>query len=337
LTRPPSFVVIHVTRIGDTLMTTPVLCAIAHAYPGSAITVQGHPKRIEVIDHLPFIARTHSLYKRTVRLRGWLGGPRYDYALVYGFNKLLVSYALRIARQVIAFRQQDERLNLRLHKVVDVPVFQSEHLVLQLLRLPAALGVTPAGLRLLYHVTEAERAWAEHRIAQDIPRSSHPLIGFQVASFPTKAYRDWPVTHFAELAHKILACFPRAHFLIYGGRGEWKRTHWLKRELKDHARLYAGQLSLRQTAALMSQTDCYVGVDTGPTHIMSTFDIPLVGLYHCFSPSRLLGPLEHPHFYPVDHPRPYPCATDVTMAEISVDAVFSAIERALASRVYRPM
>jgi heptosyltransferase-3 len=96
------------------------------------------------------------------------------------------------------------------------------------------------------------------------------------------------------------------------------------------ATLYAGRLRLRETAALMSITDLYLGVDTGPTHVMSAFDVPLVGLYHCFSPGRLIGPLDHPCFYAVDHPRPYPCATETTMAEIPVETVYVAMQRALA-------
>ena len=70
-------------------------------------------------------------------------------------------------------------------------------------------------------------------------------------------------------------------------------------------------------------------MDTGPTHIMSCFDIPLVVLYHCQLPSRLLGALEHPCFYPVDHPRPHPCAVETPMGEIAVETVFAAVERAL--------
>jgi heptosyltransferase-3 len=79
----------------------------------------------------------------------------------------------------------------------------------------------------------------------------------------------------------------------------------------------------------MSLTHAYVGVDTGPTHLMSCFDIPLVGLYHCYSPSRLIGPLEHPCFYPVDHPNPYPCPEETPMAAIGVNLAFAAVERAL--------
>jgi heptosyltransferase-3 len=325
----PSFLVINVCRIGDTLLATPALRAIAAAHPGAHITALCHPKRAEIVRHLPFVQRVGAISKRSAPWRGWLSGVRYDFALVYGFDESLVAYALRKARHVVAFRQQDEALNRRLHRVVEVPAFQSEHTVAVLQRLPAALGIAPAGGRLAYQVTDAERSWAATRLKTDVPAGGAPLIGLQVASFPKKAYRDWPVEQFAELAEEIARALPRAHFLIYGGSGERGRTDWLKQRLGARATLYAGALSLRQTAAIMSCTDLYVGVDTGPTHIMSAFDIPLVGLYHCYSPSRLIGALDHPKFHPVDHPRPYGCAMETPMAEISVASVLGAVRCAL--------
>lgn len=330
LAEVPSFLVINVSRIGDTLLATPALRAIAGAYPRARITALCHPKRAEILRNLSFIERVRSISKRSAFWRGRLSGPPYDYALVYGFDAPLVAYALRVARRVVAFRQKSDELNRRLYRVVEVPAFQSEHSVLQSLRLPAALEIPPAGLRLAYKVSPAERAWAQARLATDLPAGAHPLIGMQVASFPTKSYRDWPVERFADLAKRLVADYPRAHFLIFGGTAERARTAWLAAEMGKRATLYAGRLRLRETAAIMGFTNLYVGVDTGPTHIMSALDIPLVGLYHCFSPSRLIGALEHPCFYPVDHPRPYPCATDTPMSEISVEAVYAAVRKALA-------
>jgi heptosyltransferase-3 len=154
----------------------------------------------------------------------------------------------------------------------------------------------------------------------------------QVASFPTKAYRDWPIASFIELCERIRRQWPTAHFLIFGGRDEHQRTEALKATLGDAATHYAGRLSLRQTAALMSRLDLYIGVDTGPTHLMSAFDIPLVGLYHGISRSQLIAPLEHPCFHAVDHPLAGPgCPTEASMADISVDTVLNAVRAALSS------
>lgn len=326
---PGKILVVNVCRIGDTLLATPALHALSAAYPAAEITVLGHPKRIEVLAHLTWLARTAGISKHSARLLGRFGAPRYDLALVYGFDEPLVAYALRAARQVVAFRQRDETLNRRLFRAVEPPAFQAAHSVHLALRLTDALGVPHAGYRLRYRATEAEGAWAEARLRALAPEARGSRIGLQVASFPTKAYRDWPAGHFAQLAQRIRARWPGAHFLVFGGSADRKRADALAAPLGAACTVFAGKLSLRQTAALMSRTHLYVGVDTGPTHMMGCFDIPLVALYHCYSPSRLLGALDHPCFYPVDHPRPHPCAMETPMAEIAVDTVFAAVERAM--------
>ncbi|MBL8399225.1 MAG: glycosyltransferase family 9 protein [Candidatus Accumulibacter sp.] len=325
------FLVINVSRIGDTLLATPAIRAIATARPGCVIDVLSHPNRASILRHLPFVRHLGEIDKTSAPFRGWLGGKVYDVAFVYGFDEPLVAYALRVARQVVAFRQANGKLNARLHRIVEPPAFQSEHSVLQLLRLPAALDIPAAGLRLAYTVTPAETAWARQTLASTSPPTRTPLIGLQVASFPTKAYRDWPVESFMALCDRIRLRWPEAHFLIFGGSEERRRTEALKSHLDAAATLHAGRLSLRETVALMNETDLYVGVDTGPTHLMSTLDIPLVGLYHGFSPSRLIGPLEHPCAYLIDHPlADQNCSTEASMADIAVDRVWRTVERALA-------
>jgi heptosyltransferase-3 len=328
------FLVINVSRIGDTLLATPALRAIAAAYPGCQIDFLGHPKRAEVMRHLHFLYQVGTITKKSAPWRGWhrlFSGPAYDWAIVYGFDQPLVRYALRISRRVVAFRQKDESLNSRLYRVVEQPPFQCEHSVLQLLRLPATLDIPPAGLRLAYQVTEEEVRWAKEKLAKDLPTNAGPLIGLQVASFPGKGYRDWPMENFIALCRRIQQSWSNVHFLIFGGSQELARTILLENELGNAATRYAGRLSLRQTVALMSRSDLYIGVDTGPTHLMSTLDIPMVALYHCFSPSSLIGPLEHPRAYLIDHPRADEgCKPEVPMAEITVDRVWEVVCEALA-------
>jgi heptosyltransferase-3 len=329
---PRHVLVINVSRIGDTLLATPAIRALAAAWPEASVDVLGHPNRIEVLEHLPFVRRVGAISKKSAPFRGWLDrfAKLYDLALVYGHDEALVDYALRVAQRVAAFRQASERINARLAVRVEPSAFQSDHAVPLLLRLPAALGVPPTGMRLSYAVTDAEQAWAAATLARDLPTEATPIVGLQVASFPTKAYRDWPIESFMELCKRIRGNWPQAHFLIFGGGEEQQRTAALKAQLGPAATVYAGRLSLRQTGALMSQLDLYIGVDTGPTHLMSAFDIPLVGLYHGFSRSELIAPLEHPCFFPVDHPLAGPgCSTEVSMADITVDRVWQAVRQAL--------
>ena len=329
LPTPSSILVINVSRIGDTLLITPALRALAAAWPQARLTVLGHPKRIEILQHLPFVAETGSITKGRAAWRGRLGGQRWDLALVYGFDRPLVAYALRTASRVAAFRQDDAALDARLFRCVEPHAFQAEHAALLQLQLTRALGVPDAGLRLAYTVTQAESDAARSLLAARLPRDAKPLIGLQVASFPTKGYRDWPVEHFAELCQRIVAQWPHAHLVLLGGELDRERNRSLAARFAGRASSFAGELSLRQSAALMNELDLYVGVDTGPTHIMGALDRPMVALYHCYSPSRLLRPLERERCYVVDHPRAAGCSPETPMAEIPVDAVWQSVARAL--------
>jgi heptosyltransferase-3 len=186
-----SILVINVARIGDTLLVTPALRALAAKWPGAAITFLGHPKRVEVMQHLPFLAATGPISKHRARWLGWLSGHRWDLGLVYGFDRALVSYALRATRDVVAFRQGRPALDSRLLRCVEPPPFQSDHAVPMRLSLTRSLGVPDAGLRLSYTVTPEERAAARTLLSQKGLRDTRPLIGLQVRAFPTKAWRDW--------------------------------------------------------------------------------------------------------------------------------------------------
>lgn len=322
---PRSVLVINVSRIGDTLLVTPALRALAKAWPAATLDFLGHPARVQVIRNLPFVSSAAAITKNSARLKGWLGGPSYDIALVCGFDRPLVSYALRAARRVVAFGQGDPALDARLSPAVAPPGFQALHSAEVPLLLTRALGVPDAGLRLAYAVTADEKRWSKDKLSG----KTRPLIGLQVASFPTKGYRDWPLESFSELCARIAGRYPGSQFLLFGGDLEREKTDALAARLPGRATSFAGRLTLRESAALMNELDLYVGVDTGPTHIMGALEGPMVALYHCYSPSRLLKPLERGRCYVVDHPRGEGCSPETPMAEISVDVVWSKVLEAL--------
>ncbi len=192
------------------------------------------------------------------------------------------------------------------------------------------MGITTANHRIDLVLTEVERNWAKETLAAKGVTLSNLLIGFQTTSFHTRPYRDWPIENFRELANRVTAAYPQARFILFGGRDGLERNQTLAAELSERCTSFANQLSLRQTAAIMSCLHAYVGVDTGPTHIMSTFDVPLIGLYHAKSKTHHTGPLQHPRDYCINHPVDEAAADETTpMADISVNQVFEQLMRAL--------
>ena len=322
-----NILVIHVARIGDTLLVTPTVRALKQAAPGGRLTCLLHPARRALYENLPWVDALGAITPKTAWLRGRLGSGRYDYALVYGHDAPLVRYALRVAGRVVAFEQRDKILNRKLWRAVPAPA--GMHAVRERLLLPQALGVTTTEFHLAYLPTSDERAQARAWLTQHV-FATGPLIGLQVASFPTKSYRDWPVESFIELGRRLLAEHPGAQILVFGGKESRAPAARIAQALAPQAQSVAGVFDLRATAALLAQLNLYVGVDTGPTHLAGALGVPMVALYHCRHRGAQLAPLGHEHLAIIEHPASdRECTTETPMDRIPVDAVWKQTRRLL--------
>jgi len=327
-----SILIVNVTRIGDTLLNTPTIRAIATKFPNAAITCLGHAKRVEVLQNLPYLATVDKIDKKSAVWRGRIGvltGKSYDWAFVWGDDMALHRYALRVAKRVVANRQQDDTLNSQFFHAATAPALYTLHGVAMQLHLPRSVGIDTHNFKLDYVVTETEARTAKQRLAKDAGNAK-PLIGLQVASFATKAYRDWPITHFIELAKRIVTDYPKATFILFGGPDDIARIAPFRDALPDNTIVYAGALSLRETVAVMNEIDLYVGVDTGPTHLYGALGKPMVAMYHSSLPSALYAPCDHPALYVVDHPLAGKVAAGSgaeagTMADIGVETVWARV------------
>jgi len=171
---PPRILVINVSRIGDTLLATPAIRSIAAAFPGARITCLGHPKRVEVLAHIPFIQRICAITKTRAPWMGRFGGKRYDWAFVYGFDRPLVEYALRVARKVVAFAQGDPKLADRLYKAGTTPPPHSLHAAHSQLVLPAPFALHPTASHLSYTIREQAQSYAPQSLQRQHPDHSPP-------------------------------------------------------------------------------------------------------------------------------------------------------------------
>ena len=321
LPEKPRLLVICVARFGDTLLITPGLAALKQRWPHAQLTVLAHPARMEVLRQLPFIDRLAPITKHRALWLGHLPGRPYDAALVYGDDAPLFAYAARVARRVIGFAGQ--RSGSQRESWIGVPRPQAPmHAVRERALLLQPLGVSLTDPHLQYRVSHAEAAEAEVFIAGRGWQGKR-LVGFQLQSFPTKAYRDWPPHHFAELAERLLRRYADIQIVLLGGPESRELATGLARQLGGRVSSLAGDFSMRQNAALIARLALYVGVDTGPTHLAGALDVSMVAMYHCFHPGRLLAPLSHSALTVIEHPAAV-ATREASMADIPVELVHAA-------------
>jgi ADP-heptose:LPS heptosyltransferase len=105
-------------------------------------------------------------------------------------------------------------------------------------------------------------------------------------------FRRWPEPSFAALASALVAASPRRWIVITSGPSD----HDAAARVAAAARTAAGEsgariindkaLSLDELRAVLDDAALFIGGDSGPLHIASTSDVPIVGLYGPTLPER---------------------------------------------------
>lgn len=320
---PKNILVIAVARFGDTLLITPVIHALKQRWPNAHIHVFAHKRSACILEHNPDIDSIRHFSKKRAVWTGWLPHKPYDLALVYGNDRDLVNYARRQSHHTVAFADiSQQQGNVTWVARPKSPMVAQKERAL----LINALGIYPSCWQLRYFVSDEEATFAQ-QFLKDNSLINKNIIGFQLQSFPAKAYRDWPVENFLQLAKQIITHDASTYFLLLGSKESEQLSIDLAKKIgEQHCLALAGRVSMRQNAAIMANLSLYVGVDTGPTHLAGALDIPMVALYHSYHPGCYLAPLQHSCCQVIQHPTSLENAhREDNMAEISVENVWNAV------------
>lgn len=336
---PKRILVIHVARFGDTLLTGVAIRALKEAYPQARIDFLGHPKRYDIIRGMPELTHVGAISKKSAPFKGWcsqiLGRKPYDLAVVWGHDAAIHRYAQRVAKHLIAQQIKDEATNQSLQKaghiVLKMPSDKAMPLADWLLTLvERGLGISTPNRQVAYTVLPAEKAWAHEWLTQAFAGVQNPeaipLIGLIIESFPTFKHRDWPIEHFVALCRGIVAQYPEARFVLLGSKLPKEKIAALKAVMGDRMAQAADRLSMRESGAIMSCLDLYIGIDTGPSHVAAGIGIPMVCLFHCARRGPLvLSPVNPAVVTMLEHPcDSESCSFDVSMADLKPEPVLQA-------------
>ena len=318
--------VIVTQRIGDALVTTPVIAAIAKKYGPITLVCKGSLK--DLFNYNPNIAKIESYSTPSIRAKSWLQTrPRYKFAFCFTENRAFIGYAKAAASRVFSFEPSSKRNFVEGITYIPRSFSNKVHLVDESMSLiPEHIRDTNHRARLDLILTEQEKMVAINTLK---PCSSDQVIlAVKMRSHPDRTYRDWPVEHFLLLFKRLLARYAFLRIILLGANDETNFLNDVATNIDDPRIIPMPTKTIREAASLISASDIYLGVDTGLTHIASCFDNPIVALYHCATTSRRAGPYNHPHSTVIDLPKTgNQCQrTDGSMGEIKVQTVEAAIK-----------
>ena len=264
-------------RLGNVLITSPLVAALRRRFPGARIDYLGGEGTFALLDNLP-IDRRHVMSRGFV-LRPWrfvalfvrLRRMSYDVAIegaMGSFSGGLYTY-LSGARYRIGVPRGNERLlNVRLPETpvthtYDGPVAFARH-----------LGVACAD-HPVYVVAQQERAAASTLLAELGLVAGDAVRPFAALFIGGHGAKRWPRARWVELALRLSAA--GANVVLCAGPDEASAVAALRREVDGRAYV-VGPQPLRTFAALLSLATLVVTPDSGPMHLAAALDTPVVAV-----------------------------------------------------------
>ena len=274
--------------IGDTLFTTPSLKALRKGFPEAYIEVMGNEKNeeilrdIEYIDKLRICKNKSQLISKLYDLRE----IKYDLAIGLSNRGSYFTYMVNADKKA-GFKARD----LGWFYDYNLPDNRDIHAVDYCLKIVEAVGGIPdENPEMEIPITDTDRELVQDKLKMKNVKRNFPLIAIHPGGkFFT--LKRWPREKFKELV-KVIDSKINSQIVFLGGPEDEKLAEAIiDRNYKYRIipKNFAGQLSLKESAALLELADVFVGNDSAPQHIASCVKTPVVSL---------CGPTNPVNFHP---------------------------------------
>ncbi|GAB4044261.1 glycosyltransferase family 9 protein [Spirosoma jeollabukense] len=297
---PKKIAVFRAIKVGDLLCAVPAFRALRQAFPNAHIAL------ISLAWAEEFVRCYPHYFDEFVSFPGWPGLPeqplrpdrtvaflqqmqsrQWDVVLQLQGDGTLVNAMCSLfnARVMAGYYPPEQRAE---RWVANTGLFQpypiDTHEVFRHVRLMAFLGIAPQGYELDFRLTEADRQEARtllHRVGAE----PNHFICLHVGGI---SGRRWPEHQFAAVADVLAA--QGYTVVLTGTAGEQPIVGAVQAAMTHPSVSIAGKTSLRQLAAVLSETTLLISNDTGVAHLAVACETPSVVVFTSADPAEW-GPL----------------------------------------------
>jgi len=344
-----TILLIRPDHLGDVLLTTPAIQALARAVPHARLVALVGPWSAEVISAYPEIDLTLTLpfpgFTRTSRT----ASPR-PYWQAWRWAQKLRHLK---AKSAIIFRPDHwwgamlaamagipQRIGFDLPDVAPflsqaIP-FKKGHAVELGMSLVSPWVETPPreAIRLHFPVVEEDRQYIQERLREwNFPDGAPRVIIHPGAGSPIK---QWSPAYWAHVADRLVGEWG-APIIFTGSDRELRTIRNITHRMAAPAIILAGETSVSQLAALYDGARVVIGPDSGPLHLAVAAGTPTVHLYGPADPAEF-GPWGSPERHAVltsdiacrpcrvldwnsDDPANHPCVRDIAPDDVIAAAL----------------
>jgi lipopolysaccharide heptosyltransferase II len=296
---PKRLLAVNLNYLGDALFTTPALATLRARFPEATLDVLAGGRAETLLRGNPNIDRLlvrppRGGTARSVMLARTLREGNYDAVLLFQstLTNALITWLNRVPVR-IGFAQ-DGCGPFLTHAIPTLG--DGEHIVDAYTRLANAFGgpspLTARELRLSIMTSAEDEAFASDFLQRHELSGAGvgPVVGLVVGA--TRPQKRWPEEYFARLADR-LAETAGVSCILLGGPEEKESAERILAQTTAPVVSAVGQTTEKQLAALAARLSVIVSGDSGPLHIATAMNTPVVALFGSTHPSDT-GPWSPP-------------------------------------------
>ncbi|MFM2621561.1 glycosyltransferase family 9 protein [Vibrio owensii] len=287
---PSSLCILRLSAIGDVCNTIATVQAIQKQWPETHITwITGklEAQLLQAIDDVEVI-----VFDKKAGLDGYkslwkqLKGREFDALLhmQYAIRASVATLGIK-AKYRLGFSSDRSQDFQTLFTNVKVPSPGSLHVADGLMAFAHQIGVPQSELTWSLSYSEQDARWAETQRQADKPN----LLLVPGAS---KAYKNWNAEGYVDVINHARE---KGWNVILAGspaKVEVDLANEIQALLPEPCLSLVGESSILQMLALIDKVEMVVAPDTGPAHMASAMNTPIIGLYAHHNPIRV-GPYRY--------------------------------------------
>ncbi len=297
LDQPPrSLCVLRLSAIGDVCHTLAVVRCLQDAWPDTRITWIIGKLEAGLVADIPgieFIVYDKASGREgLLKIRQALHQRQFDVLLQMQASLR----ASRVARQIKAdiklgfdlARAQDFQWLFTTHRIARR---DRQHVLDGLFGFAEAMGVSRGDLRWDIPLPDEARSFA----AQQIPAGTQAMIISPMASAGARGARNWPPEHFAAVARHAQEQYG-LKIILTGGPSDREKACGaaIEAALDTPVTNLIGRTNLKQLLALIARSRLLLGPDSGPGHMATAVNTPVISLFAGTNPDRAAPYLSRP-------------------------------------------
>lgn len=275
--------IVRTDRIGDVLLSTPVIKALRQAYPWAYIAMIVAPLSKDIVEGNPYLDKViiydkdgkQKSWRRSIKFAQNLKKKKFDLALIlHPTNRVhLITFFAAIPRRV----GYDRKFGFLLtDKIKHTKQLGEKHELEYNLDLLAHLGIKASDKSLFMPIRPESETAIEDLLRREGVEADERLLAIHPgASCPSKI---WPNTRFATLADRLAEKYG-LKVLILSGAKDSKLAQKVVEEMRYPAINLAGKITLSQLASVIKRCRLFISNDSGPVHMAAALGTPVVSIF----------------------------------------------------------